>query len=95
MSIIKKLCKQLIVTMLVTLVLKPECNHAKMATGGGLALPEPLVDEEARSWFKRYMVCALANRWNDQKKLLHLLMLLKGCSWAIYDSLRTWIHMNT
>ena len=59
-----------------------------MATGGGLALPEPLVDEEARSWFKRYEVCALANGWNDQKKLLRLPTLLKGRSWAIYDSLQ-------
>ena len=38
-----------------------------MATGGGLALPEPLVDEEGRSWFKRYEVCATANGWNDKK----------------------------
>ena len=58
-----------------------------MATGGGLALPEPLIDEEARSWFKRYEVCASANGWNDQKKLLRLPTLLKGCSWAVYDSL--------
>ena len=59
-----------------------------MATGGGLALPEPLVDDEARSWFKRYEVCASANGWNDQKKLLRLPTLLKGRSWAIYDSLQ-------
>ena len=59
-----------------------------MATGGGLALPKPLVDEEARSWFKHYEVCALANGWYDQKKLLHLPTLIKGHSWAIYDSLQ-------
>ena len=59
-----------------------------MATGGGLALPEPLVDDEARSWFKRYEVCASANGWNDQKKLLRLPTLLKGRSWAIYDTLQ-------
>ena len=58
-----------------------------MATGGELALPEPLIDEEARSWFKRYKVCASVNGWNDQKKLLRLLTLLKGHSWAVYDSL--------
>ena len=52
-----------------------------MATGGGLALPEPL------TWFKRYEVCASANGWNDQKKLLCLPTLLKGCSWAVYNSL--------
>ena len=59
-----------------------------MATGGGLALPEPLQDEEAKSWFKRYEVCASANGWNDQKKLLRIPTLLKGRSWAIYDSLQ-------
>ena len=59
-----------------------------MATGGGLALPEPLVDEEARSWFKRYEVCTLANGWNDQKKLLRLPTLLKGRSWATAEAIR-------
>ena len=58
-----------------------------MATGVGLALPEPLHDEDAKSWFKRYEVCAAANGWNDQKKLLRLPTLLKGRAWAIYDSL--------
>ena len=58
-----------------------------MATGGGLALPEPLDGDDARSWFKRYEVCATANGWNDQKKLLRLPTLLKGRSWAVYDSL--------
>ena len=82
----------------ITLVPKPECKQ-DMATGGGLALPEPLVDDEARSWFKRYEVCASANGWNDQKKLLRLPTLLKGRSWAIYDSLQdeetdTYDHLN-
>ena len=70
-----------------------------MRTGGGLALPEPLGDEEGRSWFKRYEVCTSANGWNDQKKLLRLPTLLKGRSWAIYDSLQeeemdTYEHMK-
>ena len=74
----------------ITLVPKPECKQ-DMATGGGLAQPEPLVDNEARSWFKRYEVCTSENGWNDQKKLLQpvrLPTLLKGCSWAIYDLLQ-------
>ena len=71
----------------ITLVLKPECKQ-DMATGGRLALPEPLVDEEAKSWFKRYEVCASPNGSNDHKKLLHLPTLLKGRSWAIYDWLK-------
>jgi len=58
-----------------------------MATGGGLALPEPLHDEDSRSWFKRFEVCAAANGWDAAKKLLRLPTLLKGCAWAIFDSL--------
>ena len=58
-----------------------------MATGGGLALPEPLQDEDSRSWFKRFEVCAAANGWDDAKKLLRLPTLLKGRAWAIYDAL--------
>ena len=49
-----------------------------MATGVGLALLEPLHDKDARSWCKCYEVCVAVNRWNDQKKLLHLSTLLKG-----------------
>ena len=69
-----------------TLVPKPECKQ-DMATGGVLALLEPLIDEEARSWFKRYTKCVLilANGWNDQKKLLRLPTLPNGRSWATYD----------
>ena len=54
-----------------------------MATGGGLALPEPLQDEDSRSWFKRFEVCAAANGWDDARKLLRLPTLLKGRAWAI------------
>jgi len=44
-----------------------------MATGTGLALPEPLQDGDGRSWFKRYeAVCATANAW------------LTGCSEEAY-----------
>ena len=60
-----------------------------MASGGGhgLALPEPLQDEGARSWFKRFEVCAAANEWDDRKKLLRLPTLLKGRAWAVFDAL--------
>ena len=58
-----------------------------MATGGGLALPEPLNDEDARSWFKRFEVCSAANGWDAAKKLLRLPTLLRGRAWAIFDSL--------
>ena len=57
-----------------------------MATGGGLALPENLQDEDSRSWFKRFEVCAAANGWDEAKKLLRLPTLLRGSAWAIYDS---------
>ena len=62
------------VSLLVTLVPKP----GTMAMGVGLALPEPLQDGDARSWFKWFEVCAAANEWNDQKKLLRLPTLLRG-----------------
>ena len=58
-----------------------------MATGGTIALPEPLEGEDARSWFKRYEVCVAANGWNDQKKFSRLPTLLKGRAWAVYDLL--------
>ena len=58
-----------------------------MATGGGLALPEPLNNKDAKSWFKRYEVCSLANGWDAGKQLLRLSTLLRGRAWAIFDSL--------
>ena len=58
-----------------------------MATGGIIALPEPLEGEDARSWFKPYEVCVTANGWNDQKKFSHLPTLLMGRAWAVYDLL--------
>ena len=62
-------------------------TRKKMASGIGLALPEALQDRDARSWFKRFKVCAVANEWNDEKKLKRLPTLLKGRAWAIFDSL--------
>lgn len=58
-----------------------------MATGVGLALPEPLQEDDAKSWFKRFEVCAAANEWDDGKKLLRLPTLLRGRAWAIFDAL--------
>ena len=58
-----------------------------METGGGLALPKPLHDEDSRSWFKRFEVCAAANGWDAAKKLLRLPTLLKGHARAIFDFL--------
>ena len=66
----------------------PKPNFSIMATGGGLALPEPLQNaEDAKSWFKRYEVCAIANGWDAQKKLTRLPTLLRGRAWVIFDSL--------
>ena len=53
-----------------------------MATGGNIALPEPLEGDDAKSWFKRYEVCGAANGWNDQKNF-HVCQR----AWVIYDSL--------
>ena len=40
--------------------LKPG-TFSEMATGGGIALPEPLDCEDAKSWFECYEVCATVN----------------------------------
>ena len=58
-----------------------------MATGDKLCLPEHLDDGDARSWFKRYELCAAANEWNEAKRLLRLPTLFKGRAWAIFESL--------
>ena len=71
-------------TWLITLVPKLDDN---MATGGGLALPEPLHNKDAKSWFKRFEVCSLANGWDAGKQLLRLPMLLRGRAWVIFDLL--------
>ena len=52
-----------------------------------ICLPEPLQHEDARSWFKRFKLCAAANEWDVAKQLLRLSTLLRGRSWAIYESL--------
>ena len=68
--------------------------------GLGIALPEPLHGEDAKSWFKRFEVCAAANEWPDAKKLLRVPTLLKGRAWAIFESLSeaetdTYAHLKT
>ena len=57
------------------------------STGSGIALPEPLQEDNAKSWFKRFEVCCAANGWNEAKQLLRLPTLLKGCAWAIFKAL--------
>lgn len=57
------------------------------STGGRIALPEPLQDDDAKSWFKRFEVCCAANGWNEAKQLLRLPTLLKGRAWAIFEAL--------
>ena len=58
-----------------------------MASGGIIALPEPLHEDDAKSWFRRFEVCAAANEWDDPRKLLRLPTLLRGRAWAIFDAL--------
>ena len=57
------------------------------STGSGIILPEPLQDDNAKSWFKRYEICATANSWNQATRLARLPTLLKGRAWAIYEVL--------
>lgn len=40
--------------------------------GLGIALPEPLHGEDAKSLFKCFEVCAVPNEWNNMKKLLRV-----------------------
>ena len=80
------MCPIIVIRDLLTLVPKPGTKNS-MATGGGLALPEPLHDEDARAWFKRFEVCSAANGWDAAKKLLRLPTLLRGRAWAVFDSL--------
>ena len=53
-----------------------------------ICLPEPLQHNDAKSWFRRFEICAAANEWDAAKQLLHLPTFLRGRSWAIYESLR-------
>jgi len=55
-----------------------------MVIGGGLALLEPVHDEDTYSWYKRLEVYLAANGWDKAKKLLHLPTLLRGHA---FDSL--------
>ena len=32
-----------------------------------LVLPEPFQDRDMRVWFKRFEVCAIANKWNEER----------------------------
>ena len=58
-----------------------------MASSTGLALPKVLQDSDAKSWFKRFEVCAATNEWDNGKKLKCLSTLLRGRAWAIFDAL--------
>ena len=58
-----------------------------MVTGTGITLPVPLQGDDAKSWFKRFEVCAAANGWDGAKKLLRVPTLLKGRAWAVFDCL--------
>ena len=48
--------------------LVPKAEKISMATStGGVVLPEPLQDDNAKSWFKWFKVCCAANDWNEAK----------------------------
>ena len=59
----------------------------RMASGVGISMSEVLHGEDARSWFKRFEVCAAANEWGYEKKLRRVPTLLKGRAWAVYEAL--------
>ena len=53
-----------------------------MVSGTGLALPKVLQDGDAKSWFKRFEVCVVANEWDNDKNLKRLPTHLRGRAWA-------------
>ena len=55
-----------------------------MVTGGRLALPEPLHDENAQSWFKRF-----GSKWLGCREATAAspYTILGGHAWVIFDSL--------
>lgn len=57
--------------------------------GLGITLPEPLHGEDAKSWFKRFEVCAAANEWDDGKKLLRTPTSLSEAETDTYEHLKT------
>ena len=57
------------------------------STGSELALPEPLQEDNAKSWFKQLKLRCPANGWDKEKQLLHLPTLLKGHAWTIFEVL--------
>lgn len=71
-----------------------------MATGTGITLPEPLQEDNAKSWFKRFEVCANVNGWDAAKMLLRVPILLKGHAWDVFDFLTdaetdSYAHLKT
>ena len=58
-----------------------------MALGTGIALSEVLCGKDAKSWFKRFEVCAGVNGCNNKNKLRRVSTLLQGHAWAVFDSL--------
>ena len=59
------------------------------STGGGIVLPEPLKDDNTKSWFKRYEACCTANGWNQATRLARLPTLLRGRAWAVLTEEQT------
>jgi len=68
-----------LLVLIFILVLNPGTEVA-MATGGCLTLPEPLLDKDSHSWFKRFEVCSTTGM---QQRCCYA-FLLKGCA---YESL--------
>ena len=62
-------------------------NKLGMASSIGFAVPKPLQDSTAKSWFKHFQFCAAANKLNTKKQLLRLPPLIRSKAWAIFDSL--------
>ena len=57
------------------------------ATYPQLCLPEPFGDGDVETWLRRFNLCAEANRWAADDKLLRLSTLLRGRAFAVYECL--------
>ena len=76
-----------------TLLQNPVCPAPVLHPFGGFQhrphSSEPLQDTTAWSWFKRFEVCAAVNKWDAEKKLRRLSLLLCGQAWPI--SIPSWM----
>jgi len=53
-----------------------------------VSIPKSFTDGDAQEWFQRFEICAAANEWNNETKLLKLPTLLEG------EALAVWLELS-